>query len=258
MGASAQQRAGRPLPAAPPRPAFLFAVRQKYAEDQGGYLAATSRTTRSSRSSRCCSCSSRCSGYALEGDTDLQRRRARLGARRFPGDRRAAARTTCTRCRAASRRSWSARRRDLGRHGRVPRARERARPHLGRPVQAALEPCSARLRALVWIAVLGAVTLVGTVLGAAAGASYGPGCACRAAVSLAINLAVFLAAFRVLTSQRAPCARSCRVRSSPPSRGRSCRRSAATSSTASCATLEHLRRLRARVGLLAWLYLAAT
>jgi YihY family inner membrane protein len=82
-------------------------------------------------------------------------------------------------------------------------ALENALDHIwGVPIRRRANPLLARLRALLWIAVIGGVTLVGTVLGSASAfATYGP--AVRAAavlISFAINVVVFLAVFRVLTS----------------------------------------------------------
>ena len=85
-------------------------------------------------------------------------------------------------------------------------ALENALDHIwGVPIRRRVNPLLARLRALVWIAVLGGITLIGTALASASAiATYGPAIRVAALViSLAINLGVFLAAFRVLTSHRA-------------------------------------------------------
>ena len=61
----------------------------------------------------------------------------------------------------------------------------------------------ARLRALVWIAVLGVVTLVGAVIGGLSASTVSYGALARIAalgVSLALSVTVFTTAFRVLTS----------------------------------------------------------
>ena len=61
----------------------------------------------------------------------------------------------------------------------------------------------ARLRALVWIAVLGVVTLVGAVIGGLSASAVSYGALARIAalgVSLALSVTVFTTAFRVLTS----------------------------------------------------------
>jgi membrane protein len=82
-------------------------------------------------------------------------------------------------------------------------ALENALDHIwGVPIRRRANPLLARLRALVWIALLGAITLVGTVLGSASGfATYGPAVrAVAVVVSLGINVVVFVAVFRVLTS----------------------------------------------------------
>jgi YihY family inner membrane protein len=82
-------------------------------------------------------------------------------------------------------------------------ALENALDHVwGVPIRRRANPLLARLRALIWIALLGAITLVGTVLGSASGfATYAPAARVVALiVSLVINIGVFLAVFRVLTS----------------------------------------------------------
>jgi YihY family inner membrane protein len=82
-------------------------------------------------------------------------------------------------------------------------ALENALDHVwGVPIRRRANPIYARVRALLWIAALGGITLVGTVLGSASAfATYGLAARLLALViSLGINLVVFLAVFRVLTS----------------------------------------------------------
>jgi membrane protein len=82
---------------------------------------------------------------------------------------------------------------------------ENALDHIwGVPFKRRANPLMSRLRALVWIGILGGVLVVGVVLGSASAfASYGPAIRIAALlVSLALNIAVFLAVFRVLTSHR--------------------------------------------------------
>ena len=129
---------------------FLFAVRQKYDEDQGRYLAATVTYYAFFSIFPLLLVLVTLLGYALEGNTDLQHRVLDSALADFPviGDQ---LQTNVHSLQG----SWPAlvighRGGDLGGHGRVPRNRERDGSHLGRAVQAARESGAlARARAAV-------------------------------------------------------------------------------------------------------------
>ena len=184
---------------------FPFAVRQKYAEDQGGYLAASVTYYAFFSIFPLLLVLVTLLGYALEGDPDLQRRVLDSALADFPviGPQ---LKDNVHSLRGSAPRSSSASRRRLGGHRRRARAGERPRPHLGRADQAPGESDLRRLRALLWIAALGGITLAGTVLASAERRrELRPGGRALALViSFAINIAVFLAVFRVLTSA-SPC-----------------------------------------------------
>ena len=116
-------------------------------------------------------------------------------------------------------------------------ALENALDHIwGIPFKRRANPVMARVRALFWIAIFGAIIVVGALLGSASAfTSVGPVVRVAAiALSLTLNVGVFLAVFRVLTSHRPSWRQTLPVRWSRRSRGRCCRRSACISSTAGC------------------------
>jgi membrane protein len=181
---------------------FPLAVRQKFADDQGGFLAASVTYYAFFSIFPLLLVFVTLLGYALEGDPDLQRRVLDSALADFPvigpqlktnvHSLRGSAPALVVGIGVAV---WAG----TG----VALAIENALDHIwGVPIRRRANPLFARLRALVWIAVLGGVTLIGTVLGSASAfATYGP--AVRAAavlMSLSINIAIFLAVFRVLTS----------------------------------------------------------
>ena len=183
---------------------FPFAVRQKYAEDQGGFLAASVTYYAFFSIFPLLLVLVTLLGYALDGDPDLQRRVLDSAVADFPvigpqlednvHSLRGSAAALAVGIGVAL---WAG----TG----VALALENALDHIwGIPIRRRVNPLLARVRALVWIAVLGGITLVGTVLASASAvASYGPAVRVAAlAVSFAINLLVFLAVFRVLTSHR--------------------------------------------------------
>ena len=143
-------------------------------------------------------------------------------------------------------------------------ALENALDHIwGVPIRRRANSALARLRALVWIAVLGGVTLIGTRarLGERVRAPTARPCASPALRRLAraSTSTVFLAVFRVLTSHTPVVARrAARARSWPRSRGRCC-------SSAGGYIVDHQLRHASStygvfaivIGLLSWLYLAA-
>jgi YihY family inner membrane protein len=184
--------------------AFPFAVRQKFAEDQGGYLAASVTYYAFFSIFPLLLVFVTLLGYALQSDPDLQRRVLDSALTDFPvigpqlednvHSLKGSAAALVVGIGVAV---WAG----TG----VALAVENALDHIwGVPIRRRVNPIVARLRALVWIALLGGITILGTVLGSASAiANYGP--AVRAAallISLAINIVVFLAVFRVLTSHR--------------------------------------------------------
>jgi YihY family inner membrane protein len=181
---------------------FPLAVRQKYADDQGGYLAASVTYYAFFSIFPLLLVLVTLLGYALQGDPDLQRRVLDSALADFPvigpqlqtnvHSLRGSAAALAVGIGVAV---WAG----TG----VALALENALDHIwGVPIRRRVNPLLARLRALLWIAVLGGITLVGTVLGSASAfAAYGPAVRIAALiVSLSINLVVFLAVFRVLTS----------------------------------------------------------
>ena len=184
---------------------FPLAVRQKFAEDQGGYLAASVTYYAFFSIFPLLLVLVTLLGYALEGDPSLQHRVLGSALADFPvigpqlqanvHSLRGSAAALAVGIAAAV---WAG----TG----VALALENALDHIwGVPIRRRVNPIYARLRALLWLAVLGGITLVGTVLGSASAfATYGPAVRVLAlVVSLAINVVVFLAAFRVLTSHQA-------------------------------------------------------
>jgi membrane protein len=181
---------------------FPLAVRQKYAEDQGGFLSASVTYYAFFSIFPLLLVLVTLLGYALQGDPDLQRRVLDSALADFPvigpqlqsnvHSLRGNAFALTIGIAVAL---WAG----TG----VALALENALDHIwGVPIRRRANPLLARLRALVWIALLGGVTLIGTILGSAtAFATYAPAARLAALiVSLAINIAVFLAVFRVLTS----------------------------------------------------------
>ena len=186
--------------------AFPFAVRQKFAEDQGGFLAAGVTYYAFFSIFPLLLVLVTLLGYALESDPDLQRRVLDSALADFPvigpqlEDNVHSLRGSATALAVGIGIAvWAG----TG----VALALENALDHIwGVPIRRRANPLVARLRALVWIALLGGITLVATVLGSASAfATYGPSARVAALmVSLAASIVVFLAVFRVLTSHRGP------------------------------------------------------
>jgi membrane protein len=184
--------------------AFPFAVRQKFAEDQGGYLAASVTYYAFFSIFPLLLVLVTLLGYALQSDPDLQRRVLDSALTDFPvigpqleDNVHSLKGSVAALAVGIGVAVWAG----TG----VALAVENALDHIwGVPIRRRVNPVVARLRALVWIALLGGITILGTVLGSASAiANYAP--AVRAAallISLAINIVVFLAVFRVLTSHR--------------------------------------------------------
>jgi YihY family inner membrane protein len=181
---------------------FPLAVRQKFADDQGGFLAASVTYYAFFSIFPLLLVLVTLLGYALQGNPDLQRRVLDSALADFPvigpqlktnvHSLRGSAPALAVGIGVAV---WAG----TG----VALALENALDHVwGVPIRRRANPLLARLRALIWIAALGGVTLLGTVLASASAfATYGPAVRVAAVIiSLAINLAVFLAVFRVLTS----------------------------------------------------------
>ena len=185
-----------------PAVGFPLAVRQKYADDQGGYLAASVTYYAFFSIFPLLLVLVTLLGYALEGDPDLQRRVLDSALADFPvigpqlqTNVHSLQGSVPALAVGIGIALWAG----TG----VALALENALDHIwGVPIRRRANPLLARLRALLWIAVLGGVTLVATVLGSASAvAAYGPAVRILALiVSFGINLAVFLAVFRVLTS----------------------------------------------------------
>jgi membrane protein len=181
---------------------FPLAVRQKFADDQGGFLAASVTYYAFFSIFPLLLVLVTLLGYALEGNPSLQRRVLDSALADFPvigpqlqtnvHSLRGSAAALIVGIAVAL---WAG----TG----VALALENALDHVwGVPIRRRANPIFARLRALVWIVVLGGVTLAGTVLGSASAfATYGPAVRVLALViSLGMNVIVFLAVFRVLTS----------------------------------------------------------
>jgi YihY family inner membrane protein len=184
--------------------AFPFAVRQKYAEDQGGFLAASVTYYAFFSIFPLLLVLVTLLGYALESDPALQRRVLDSALADFPvigpqlqqnvHSLHGSATALAVGIGVAV---WAG----TG----VALALENALDHIwGVPIRRRVNPLVARLRALLWIALLGGITLLGTLLGSAGAiASSGPAVRALALViSLGINVVVYLAVFRVLTSHR--------------------------------------------------------
>jgi membrane protein len=184
---------------------FLFAVRQKYTEDQGGYLAATVTYYAFFSIFPLLLVFTTLLGYALEGDSDLQQRVLDSALADFPvigpqlqdnvTSLQGSAPALAVGLAVAL---WAG----IG----VCLALENAFDQIwGVPFKRRANAVLRRVRALIWLAVLGVIMVAGTLLGAlsTSATSYGPGLRLAAlVVSLAVNLAFFLLAFRVLTSER--------------------------------------------------------
>ena len=218
---------------------FPFAVRQKYAEDQGGYLAASVTYYAFFSIFPLLLVLVTLLGYALEGDPDLQRRVLDSALADFPvigpqlednvHSLRGSIAALAVGIGVAL---WAG----TG----VALALENALDHIwGIPIRRRINPLFARLRALLWIAVLGGITLVGTVLASASAvASYGPAVRLAALARLVRDQPARLHRGLPRPHQPQPfvarriagCARG------GDRRGRCCRRAAATSSTTSYAT----------------------
>ena len=185
--------------------AFPFAVRQKFADDQGGFLAASVTYYAFFSIFPLLLVLVTSLGYALEGDPDLQRRvldsaladfpvigpQLEDNVHSLPGSAAALALGSASPCGPA----------------RASRSRSRTRSTTSGASRSGpvSNPLLARLRALLWIALLGGITLAGTVLGSASVVADGPPVRIGAVlVSFALALVVFLAVFRVLTSHRGP------------------------------------------------------
>jgi membrane protein len=181
---------------------FPLAVRQKYAEDQGGFLSASVTYYAFFSIFPLLLVLVTLLGYALQGNPSLQHRVLTSALTDFPvigpqlqtnvHSLRGSVAALAVGIGVAL---WAG----TG----VALALENALDHIwGVPIRRRTNPLLGRLRALLWIASIGALTLIGTALGSAGGAvSYGP--AVRGAallVSLGIDIAVFLVVFRVLTS----------------------------------------------------------
>jgi YihY family inner membrane protein len=182
--------------------AFPLAVRQKFADDQGGFLAASVTYYAFFSIFPLLLVLVTLLGYALQSDPSLQHRVLNSALADFPviGPQ---LQTNVHSLRGSvwalivgiSVAVWAG----TG----VALALENALDHIwGVPIRRRANPVYARLRALLWIVALGGITLVGTVLGSASAfATYGPAARVLALlISLGMNLVVFLAVFRVLTS----------------------------------------------------------
>jgi membrane protein len=181
---------------------FPLAVRQKFADDQGGFLSASVTYYAFFSIFPLLLVLVTLLGYALEGDPGLQHRVLDSALADFPvigpqlrdnvHSLRGSAPALVVGIGVAV---WAG--------TSVALAFENALDHIwGVPIRRRANPLLARVRALAWIAAIGGITLVGTVLGSASAfATYGPAVRIAAVVvSLAINVVVFLAVFRVLTS----------------------------------------------------------
>ena len=183
---------------------FPLAVRQKFAEDQGGYLAASVTYYAFFSIFPLLLVFVTLLGYALENNPDLQRRVVDSAFADFPviGPQLQDNVHSLTG-------SWWVLALGLGialwAGTSVALALENALDHIwGIPFKRRANPIMARIRALLWIAILGGITIVGAVLGSASVfTTYASAVRIIAlVVSLAINIGVFLAVFRVLTSHR--------------------------------------------------------
>jgi inner membrane protein YhjD len=181
---------------------FPLAVRQKFADDQGGFLAAGVTYYAFFSIFPLLLVLVTLLGYALDGDPSLQHRVLDSALADFPviGPQ---LQTNVHSLRGSVAALVVGIAVALWAGTGVALALENALDHIwGVPIRHRANPVYARLRALVWIVALGGVTLAGTVLGSASAfATYGPAVRVLAlVVSLGMNLVVFLAVFRVLTS----------------------------------------------------------
>jgi membrane protein len=181
---------------------FPLAVRQKFADDQGGFLAASVTYYAFFSIFPLLLVLVTLLGYALDGNPSLQHRVLDSALADFPviGPQ---LQTNVHSLRGSVAALVVGIVVALWAGTGVALALENALDHVwGVPIRRRANPVYARLRALLWIAVLGGITIVGTVLGSASAfATYGPVVRVLAlAISLAINVGVFLAVFRVLTS----------------------------------------------------------
>jgi membrane protein len=182
--------------------AFPFAVRQKFAEDQGGFLAASVTYYAFFSVFPLLLVFVTLLGYALQNDPDLQQRVLDSAFGDFP----VIGPQLQDNVHSLDGSAWALAvglGLALWAGTSVALAIENALDHIwGVPFRRRANPVMSRLRALVWIAILGGVMIVGVVLGSASAfATYGPAVRMAALlVSLAINIVVFLAVFRVLTS----------------------------------------------------------
>jgi membrane protein len=181
---------------------FPLAVRQKLADDQGGFLAASVTYYAFFSIFPLLLVLVTLLGYALQGNPDLQRRVLDSALADFPviGPQLQTNVHSLTGSVPALAIGIGV---ALWAGTGVALALENAQDHIwGVPIRRRANPLLARLRALVWIAAIGGVTLAGTLLGSASAiASYGPAVRLAGvAISLAINIAAFVAIFRVLTS----------------------------------------------------------
>ena len=183
---------------------FPLAVRQKFAEDQGGYLAASVTYYAFFSIFPLLLVFVTLLGYALENNPDLQKRVVDSAFADFPviGPQLQDNVHSLTG-------SWWVLALGLGialwAGTSVALALANALDHIwGIPFKRRANPVMARIRALLWIAILGAITIVGAALGSAGVfTTYAAVVSVIAlVVSLAINIGVFLAVFRVLTSHR--------------------------------------------------------
>jgi YihY family inner membrane protein len=184
--------------------AFPFAVRQKFAEDQGGFLAASVTYYAFFSIFPLLLVLVTLLGYALESDPGLQRRVLDSALADFPVIGPQLQQNVHSLHGSATALAVGIGVAVWGGTG-VALALENALDHIwGVPIRRRVNPLVARLRALLWIALLGGITLLGTLLGSAGAiASSGPAVRALALiVSLGINVVVYLAVFRVLTSHR--------------------------------------------------------
>jgi YihY family inner membrane protein len=183
---------------------FPLAVRQKFAEDQGGYLAASVTYYAFFSIFPLLLVFVTLLGYALEDNPDLQKKVLDSAFADAPvlGPQLQENVHSLTGSGVAlvvglGIALWAG--------TSVALALENALDHIwGVPFKRRANPVMARLRALFWIAILGAIIIVGAVLGSASAfTDFGPVVRITAlALSLALNIGVFLAVFSVLTSSR--------------------------------------------------------
>lgn len=183
---------------------FPLAVRQKFAEDQGGYLAASVTYYAFFSIFPLLLVFVTLLGYALENDPDLQKRVLDSTFADMP----VIGPQLQDNVQSLTGSPWAL---ALGlgialwAGTSVALALENALDHIwGIPFRRRANPIMARLRAFLWIGILGGIIIAGAALGSlSALATYGPAVRIAAlAGSIALNVGVFVAVFRVLTSQR--------------------------------------------------------